>query len=93
MLPTEERAAAQSARLRSRYQRLGLRIGRLPSLRERGEPGRTAAEPARAESESGLAELDVALVGAALERDVTERSAATLSALADSPTHRPSLQR
>lgn len=65
VLPTEERAAAQSARLRSRYQRLGLRIGRLPSLRERGEPGRTATEPARAESESGLAELDVALVGAA----------------------------
>lgn len=65
VLPTEERAAAQSARLRSRYQRLGLRIGRLPSLRERGEPGRPAAEPARAGSESGLAELDVALVGAA----------------------------
>ena len=65
VLPTEERAAAQSARLRSRYQRLGLRIGRLPATSQRGEAGRTAAELARAATESGLAELDVALIGAA----------------------------
>ncbi len=63
VLPTEERAAAQSARLRRRYQRLGLRIGRLPTFSERGESGRTTAE--RAGSEAGLAELDVALISAA----------------------------
>lgn len=65
VLPTAERAAAQGARLRRHYQRLGLRIGRLRVAGERGELDRAAAEPLRAVPESGSGELDVALVSAA----------------------------
>lgn len=59
VLPTEERAAAVAARLRSRYQRLGLRIGTLTF--ERTELSRGGADDA----EQGLLDLDVALVSAA----------------------------
>lgn len=65
VLPTDERAAAVAARLRSRYQRLGLRIGTMGATGElAAAAGRT--EPARgADGESGQVELDVALVSAA----------------------------
>lgn len=66
VLPTNERAAAVSARLRARYQRLGLRIGVLPG----GDAGlqqaaRTEPRPGpgpRYEEGEGAGELDVALV-------------------------------
>src|SRR4051812_16680563 len=74
VLPSDERAAAAGARLRVRYQRLGLRIGHLlragdSSPATPSAPGEVPPDPLHAGAAAGLAdlfeELDVALVSAA----------------------------
>jgi replicative superfamily II helicase len=83
LLPTEGQAAAVGARLRARYQRLGLRIGQLlagaPTARP-SAPGAVPPAPVPPTLPDIFEELDVALVSAA---GLTQRMVAQPALLAN----------